>query len=459
LLINVSTEEDLSEQVKLSTNAITIDRSLVNSQYFEVSFEDKYILQSILINSAEYGGDYEEKDNKLIFSKESMADIFSENGIYTLTFVFLDNNDIEKTATFVVTMTEFFTITWVVDGKTTYEEYEVGSQLVPIDPSKDADEYYTYTFNGWDKQLQMVVTSDATYTGTFSAHRIQYEITWIVDGNEERTYVNSLEMPTHETPTKASDAEWDYTFVGWSPVVKEATENIVYTAEFAKAPRKYTVTWIVNGVETTTEYTYNEIPSIDTPQSYSDNEYFYTFKGWDKEVVSVKENTVYTAQWNSEPVNYTITWNVDGVKSYSNYTYNQTPEYGSIPTKASTEQYDYVFIGWSPEISAVTANVEYVAQFDAILRKYTVKWIIDGTLEEQELYYGELPTHFNPTKASDAQYDYVFAGWNKEPSTVYGDQEYIAQFTPVLRKYTITWIVDGSEYSSSVYYNSMPSFT
>ena len=458
LLINVSTEEDLSEQVKLSTNAITIDRSMVIDQDFEVSFEDKYILQSILINGAEYVGEYANEGNKISFSKESMAEAFSENGIYTLTFVFVDDSEIEKTSTFVVTMTEFFTITWVVDGKTTYEEYEVGAQLVPIDPSKDADEYYTYTFDGWDKQLQMTVNGDATYTGTFSKHRIQYEITWVVDGNEETTLVNSLELPTHDEPTKESDAEWDYTFVGWSPVIEEATKNCTYTAEFAKSPRKYTVTWNVNGAEVTTEHTYNEIPSTDTPQSYSDNEYFYTFKGWDKEIAPVTKDTVYTAQWNAEPVNYTITWNIDGVKSYSNYTYNQTPEYGSIPTKASSEQYDYVFTGWSPEISAVTADAEYVAQFEAILRQYTVRWIIDGVSEEQELYYGELPTHFNPTKASDAQYDYEFAGWDKEPSVVYGDQEYVAQFTPILRKYTITWIVDGSEYSSSVYYNSMPSF-
>ena len=456
--VNVATEDDISEQVRLSNKTITIDRTDTDSQFFDVSFEEQYSLQNVLVNGSDYSGEYTVSGNKVTFDKQSMNSIFADNGIYTLTFVFLGDNGVEKTSTFVVTMTEFFTITWIVDGKTTYEEYEVGAQLVPITPSKDADEYYSYTFDGWDKQLQMTVNGDATYTGTFSKHRIQYEITWVVDGNEETTLVNSLELPIHDEPTKESDAEWDYTFVGWSPVVDEATEDCVFIAEFTKSPRKYTVTWIVNGVETTTEYTYNEMPSINTPQSYSDIEYFYTFKGWDKEVVSVTKNTVYTAQWNAEPVNYTVTWNIDGIKSYSNYTYNQIPEYGSVPTKASTEQYDYVFIGWSPEITAVTENVEYVAQFEAILRKYTVRWIIDGVLEEQELYYGDLPTHPNPVKESDAQYDYLFSGWDREPMVVSGDQDYTAKFTPSLRKYTITWIVDESEYSSSVYYNTIPSF-
>ncbi len=457
-VINVTTEEDLSEQVQLSIKTITIDRSTVNNQYFEVSFEDKYTFQNVLINGLEYIGEYTISSNKITFDKASMASVFSENGIYTLTFVFLGDSGAEKTSTFVVNMTEFFTITWIIDGKTTYEEYEVGAQLVPITPSKDADAYYTYTFDGWDKQLQMTVNEDATYTGMFSKHRIQYEITWVVDGNEETTFVNSLDIPMYDTPTKTSDAEWDYTFVGWSPVVEEATKDCVYTAEFTKTPRKYTVTWIVNGVESNEEYTYNQVPVKENPQSFSDNEYFYTFKSWDKNVVAVTENVIYTALWNSEPVYYTVTWDVDGVKTYSNYRYNQLPDYGSVPVKSSNEQYDYTFIGWSTDIAPVTSNIEYVAKFDAVLRKYTVKWIVDGIAEEQELYYGELPTHYNPTKASDQQYDYVFVGWSKEPSVVYGDQEYIANFTPVLRKYTITWIVDGSEYSSLVYCNSIPSF-
>ncbi len=459
--INVATESDISEQVKLSSKSFTIDRNAM-PESFTVGFETGYTLNEILVNDVPYTGIYSTEANSLIFDTASMVSALGVNGIYIVTLVFSEENNVEvqRSSTFAVKLTEFYTITWNIDGIKTPEKYEIGSLPTVKTPVKASDDYYNYVFERWDKEIA-VVTENVEYEAIFSEKHIQYSITWVVDGKQDEiTKINSLELPGHIDPTKESDAEWDYTFAGWSPVIKEATEDCVYTAEFTKTPRKYTVTWIVNGVEVNEEYTYGQTPAKNNPQNYSDNENYYTFNGWDKEVVAVTENAVYTATWTAEPKAYLVTWNVDGTKTYANYTYEQMPVYGdgAVPKKDSTDQYEYTFIGWSPEITSVTKATEYTAQFREDVRKYTVKWTVDGVTEEQTLPYGELPVHADPTKPSDAQYDYVFNGWDQEISKVYGDQEYVAKFTPVLRTYTVTWIVDEIEYHSSVYYNTTPSF-
>jgi hypothetical protein len=51
-------------------------------------------------------------------------------------------------------------------------------------------------------------------------------------------------------------------------------------------------------------------------------------------------------------------------------------------------------------------------------------------------------TGTTPEKDSDEQYSYVFSGWSPElisGTIITGDTVYIAIYTPVLRKYDVTW--------------------
>ena len=50
-------------------------------------------------------------------------------------------------------------------------------------------------------------------------------------------------MPTHADASKASTAQYTYTFAGWSPAVVAVTEATEYTATFTPSLRSYTVTF------------------------------------------------------------------------------------------------------------------------------------------------------------------------------------------------------------------------
>ena len=79
-----------------------------------------------------------------------------------------ENATVTYTATTSKTVNKY-TITWVVDGATTTEEYEYGATPeFKGSTDKAADTEYTYTFDGWDAEI-VPVTGTATYTAKYTA--------------------------------------------------------------------------------------------------------------------------------------------------------------------------------------------------------------------------------------------------------------------------------------------------
>ena len=77
----------------------------------------------------------------------------------------------------------------------------------------------------------------------------------------------------------------------------------------------------------------------------------------------------------------TVTWkNYDGtVLDTETYTYGETPTYkGETPTKLSDLQNTYTFSGWTPEITDVTADVTYTAQYTPTAHNWQVSWTWNG---------------------------------------------------------------------------------
>ena len=337
-----------------------------------------------------------------------------------------------------------FTITWIVDGVATEQKVAYG-KMPAFEGSTDkaADAQYTYTFAGWDTE-PVKATADATYTATYTETLNEYTVTWTVEGNTVTETYKYGEIPTFKGSTdKAGNAQFTYTFAGWDTEPVAVVGDAAYTATYTETLNKYTITWIVDGVSTTTEVEYGKVPSFDgTPVKAPDAQYTYTFSGWTPAVVAVTGDATYTATFTSEPNTVSIIFKVDGQADVTLVVkIGETPVYpNGTPVKAADAQYTYTFKGWDKTIAAATEDTVYTAVFTATLNKYTVTWVVGDKTVTEQVEYGTIPSFNGSTdKAADAQYTYTFKGWDKTLAAVEGDVTYTAQYDTTVRKYLVTF--------------------
>ncbi len=277
-------------------------------------------------------------------------------------------------------------------------------------------------------------------------------------------------MPSYNgiTPTKEADAQYTYTFSGWSPAVTPADRDITYTATFTSTLNKYTVTWKSGDstLETDENVPYGTMPSYDgiAPAKEADSQYIYVFSGWSPVVSEVVGNATYVAQFTSVPNSYTVVWkNGDNtLETDENVSYGTTPSYdGAIPTKEATAQYTYTFSGWTPEISAVTESVTYQAQFTEAIKSYIVTFYSENgetKLDTVVVEYGNAAvfTKAEPTKSATAYCTYIFEGWVTAPggnitaelANVTGDIAVYASFKEFVRKVTVYVVSNNIDYGT-----------
>ncbi len=369
-----------------------------------------------------------------------------------------------------------YTITWLDDDGTQLRAEQVAYGTVPsygANPTKAATAQYTYTFDKWSPSV-VAVTGDATYKASYTSTTNKYTITW---KNENGTTLKTEQVAYGETPvysgtapTKQGNAQYSYVFSGWTPAVASVTGKATYTATFDQVVNKYTVKWIVDGktVETDENVPYGTKPTFNgtAPTKASTAQYSYTFTGWKNltDATTVTGNVTYEAEFKAETRSYTVTWaNEDGTTiKTEQVAYGSTPRYvGATPTKQATAQYTYTFEGWNKTPVAVTGDVTYTATYSSTVNKYTITWIVDGkTAKTESVEYGKTPAFGSiPTKQGDAQYSYTFKEWTPEVSAVSGDATYTAVFTQTVKKYTITWVVNGKTTTEQVEYGTVPAFT
>ena len=273
-------------------------------------------------------------------------------------------------------------------------------------------------------------------------------------------------------PTRPSDAQYTYTFSGWTPEISSVTGDITYKATYTSTVNKYTVTW-KNGNDTlkAEEVEYGSIPSYsgDTPTRDATAQYTYVFDSWNTasdgtgdaltDQASVTSNVTYYAQFTETVNSYTITWkNADRTELKSEQVeYGKTPSYtGDTPTKEEDAAGTYTFEGWAPEVKAVDGDATYTATYKTTPKTYTVTWKnYDGTVLEtdKDVAYGSEPSFdgATPARANDNDYSYNFAGWSNDDGasvtgtgTVTGDMTYTAVFkATALVKHTVKFEANG----------------
>ncbi len=205
-----------------------------------------------------------------------------------------------------------YTVTWKNDDGTVLKTEQVPYGTTPSytgeTPAKTATNQTVYTFAGWSPAIT-TVTGDVTYKATFTEATRTYMVTW---QNDDGTVLKTEQVPygttpsyTGNAPTKATTAEFTYTFDGWSPVLSAVSGDITYIAKYTQTKNSYTITWQNNDgtILKTETLTYGSMPSYTgtEPTKAEQEDEIYIFAGWSPTIVSVTGNATYTAVFSAQP--------------------------------------------------------------------------------------------------------------------------------------------------------------
>ncbi len=351
------------------------------------------------------------------------------------------------------------------------QTYHYGdSVVVPNNPTRQADNTYTYEFKSWDQEV-VAVSGNTTYTATYNQTFIEYTITFKnYDGTvlSEKKYHYSESVVAPANPTRKSDSSYTYTFKGWDKEIVAVNGNATYTATYTSkkissggsgggggsSSTKYKITFKNYDGTIISETSYKRGSTVTVPANPtkpSDKAFSYVFKGWDKEIVAVNGAATYTAVFTAVRIEYKVIFmNYDGtILSEELYYYEGTVVEPAAPTRPADNTYTYTFSGWDKEIVEVSENVTYTALYTPTFIDYTVVFKnYDGTVLQEKIYhYGEkVLAPQSPLKPSNETFNYEFSGWDKEVVDCNGNCEYAAMFNEVY----INYIVVFKNYDDSV---------
>ena len=369
-----------------------------------------------------------------------------------------------------------------------------------------------YKLEGWYNGTTKV-SSSATYTFAPTAN-ITLTAKWSVYNITIPVSVSPTGAGT-TSPSPFTGQEGSYVYITATPVTgyefaywTDGVDNTHYvnnpqhvrmlsvktlTAYFTL--KSYTVTWNANGgtvsPASTTKTHGSTLGTLPTPIRNSTAEYSYTFAGWFTAATggtqitastTVTKDVTYYAHWTATKRSYTATFNGNGggTPSPSTITKKYNTALGTLPTCTRT---GYTFLGWYTASSGgtkistttvVTKDITYYAQWS--INSYTLTFNPNGgtvTPTSKDLEYnsayGILPT---PTRASDTQYTYTFAGWytaatggtqvTAATKMAAKDTTIYAHWTSNTRSYTVSYQTTYgtlNKTSQSVAYNSKGSCT
>lgn len=382
-----------------------------------------------------------------------------------------------------LTPTEY-EIVFIPDGGTPYANlsYTVESTDKLPTPEKTG-----YDFAGWkvttaggkwtDGSVVLGGTSLTGYYGnvTLTAQWTpkKYTITWVTGNGNHTTQAEYGTIPSYDTvdTSKPADAQYTYTFAGWTPTLATVTGEATYTAQYSSTVNSYTVTWIYEtdesgSVETkTATYKYGEHPifnnGINPVKTSSDeDDHVWRFSGWKDlqgniltDTTLVTGNVTYTAQFKEVKAPRTVTWVINGVSQETKWEVGETPSYVGVPVKPDENGMKYTFSHWTPSIVAVEAEKDYIytAVFTESAREYTATFDFAGGT-----YSGSNTVSYTKTAGLTmpvpVKAGYNFAGWKVVENGgtwtqtelltfslytgFWGDVSFVAQYTPTT--YTVT---------------------
>ena len=309
-------------------------------------------------------------------------------------------------------------------------------------------------------------SNTVTYVDNTPAVKETFTVTWkngesVLEIDTDVEY-GAMPMYNGVVPTKTATAEFTYVFTGWSPMINAVTGDVTYTAQFSENVNSYTVTFFMDDGVTvlgskTVPYGSDVIYDGAIPTKAETEACTYSFSHWTSapggtiadNLTNVTENRRVYAYFEQtvKTVNVIVTVNNTAYGEVSQSIIENVPYGTSIlvsgsnviigtnvitaTPKGETTQYTFDFTGWSAPQSVGSQTI-IEAKFERKLNTYEIVWKNGSAVLEidEAVAYGTTPTYNGPvpTKASEGDTEYVFAGWTPQVGYVNGDAVYSATF-------------------------------
>ena len=381
--------------------------------------------------------------------------------------------------------------------KTESRKYQQDISDVNYTPKKPAGVPANFTFAGWYDNEPCGGTA-YDFTGkTMPAQNITLYAKWQAPQVNATVYLSASadgESVTIEIPygTKLSDSEdfkallekfkeeqpsaWIDSNGALFNVDTKLYSSVTISPFFPSAKDGFTVTYVEDkneNVATDNQKYVSGSSARVLPPENSEN-----FRAWKMEdgtlihpgdKITVTKNTTLRAVYTIKPQTETITYHYnfgDNMQTFEDrgYPKNTNATVKSLSEVKFTAPTGYEFRGWatardSSTITYAAGDPVFVdANGDNDLwaiwsrKSYKVTWLDeDGSLlREDTVKYGEMPEYGeNPTKEATDEYTYTFDKWTPELEAVTKDATYQATYTKEANTYTLTYDLDGGEWTEA----------
>jgi uncharacterized repeat protein (TIGR02543 family) len=329
-----------------------------------------------------------------------------------------------------------YDITYNLDGGTNDpanpSTYTIEDSTINLlDPSKTG-----YTFDGWTPtgSIPAGSTGDKEFTANWTA--IEYDITYILDGGTNDPANPSTYTVEDDTITLADPTKDGYTFLGWEPtdsIPAGSMGDKTFTATWSDAI-VYDITYNLDGGTNDPANPSTYTVEDDTITLADPTKDGYTFLGWeptDNIPAGSTGDKAFTATW-SDPVEYTITYTLDGGTNDPANPSTYTVEDPTIELAAPTRS-GYNFNGWTPTGSipaGSTGDKTFTASWtSAAPTAFLVRFVdFDGTLLSAQW----VPAGTGATAPADpTRAGFTFTGWDVPFGNITGPLTVTATYTPI----------------------------
>ena len=394
------------------------------------------------------------------------------------------NADAIYTATYTSTIRQY-NITFVDDDGTTpiknTIKYNYGTSVddmdIPANPTKPADNTYTYTFLGWSPALANV-TKDVTYRATYTATYIDYLLTLNKNIDNAGTVTGAGTYHFNDSLTITAETNDGYTFNGWYDGETLVSNELSYTFNMPATNKSYEARWTANTYTVALSKNINNAGTVTGAGTYHFNDSLtitattnpgYTFNGWYDGGTLVSNELSYTFNMLAANKSYEARWTANTNTAYKvehywqnvendDYTSHETDNLTGT-TNTSTNAVAKTYTGFASPTSVEQININgdgsTVVKLYYTRNTYTVALSknIDsaGSIDGAETYkYGAEVTISATTNPG-----YTFMGWYDGETLVYSD----ASKTFVMPAEDITYTAKYINYKkdgNKVYFGTYP---